>query len=172
MIYIQTLDKNWSPGKFLISTESKAFQVGFELYIANLYVQEVKKAIDTQKYKGRWKPLSLPYILYKKRKGQSLHTWEATSQLKNSLKVYGNHHKIVVGWDKRLVHKNSRKPLWVIAREMELGSLTKPPRPLFRYVYKTMSKNIRFYLNKFKSIFNTQNVTIKSIVAQVINYFR
>lgn len=154
MIYIQTLDRRWSPGAKLLAGEPIAKINAFERYIADIFVEEVKKAIDTQKYSGKWAPLSTRYLKSKVRKGQSPHIWEATSQLKNSLKVYGKS-PLVIGWDKRYVHKESRVPLYQIARKLEYGDLQVPPRPLFRYIFEYLSKNIRKFYNKFNKSYIT-----------------
>lgn len=163
MIYIPILDKSWSPGKNLLSNQNQQVRKSFEIYIAYMFVDEVKLAIDTQKYKRKWKPLSPKYLRYKIRKGLSPHIWEATTELKKSLKVTGtNTSKITIGWDKRELHKGTKYPLYKIANHLEYGTRKMPPRPLFRYVFSYISKNISRYWKMFsKKFLNGSNPTVR-----------
>ena len=174
MIYIQTINKEWSPGSKMLQNQTDQVRKAFELYIAYEFVEEVKNAITTQKYKGKWKPLSPQYLAYKRKKGLSPIIWEATKELKTTLKVMNKKDHIVIGWDKRLLHKSSKKglfgykkskvPIYKIAIALEYGTLKIPPRPLFRLVYMSMSKNIRRYWEKFAEIFlESTNSKYKSI---------
>ena len=72
--------------------------------------------------------------------------WEATSQLKNSLSYYRNGDTITIGWDVSLRHKESKLKVYQIASMLEYGTMTIPPRPLFRTVLRYyQSKNIDEY---------------------------
>ena len=173
MIYIQTINKEWTPGIKMLSEQSAQVRKAFEQYIAYEFVSEIKKAIDTQKYKGKWKPLSSHYLAYKKKRGLSPIIWEATKELKTTLKVMHKKNHIEIGWDRRLMHtsikgthtnKKSKTPIYKIAKYMEYGTLRVPPRPLFRLVYQAMSKNIRKYWNTFSKMFlNNSNTKLKHI---------
>lgn len=158
MIYIQTLDRHWSPGEKMLASQSQSVRKAFERYIAYLFVDEVRLAINTQRYKSKWKPLSPQYLQYKIRRGLSPHMWESTTQLKNSVQVMGEGSStITIGWDKRTLHKTSKIPLYKLARYMEYGTRRIPPRPLFRYLLEYISKNISRYWKKFVKTFLNSN---------------
>lgn len=151
MIYIQTLNRYWDAGSKILQGESSATIREFQLYLAREYVRLVKLSIDEQRYRSRWKDLTPGYLEYKRRHGLSLNIWEATGQLKDSLKVSAPRGKnIVIGFDKRKNHKGSRAKLWKIAKWMEYGTLRMPPRPLFRQVYIYMSSNISYFWDKYQ----------------------
>ena len=126
MIYIQILDYKWSPIDF--------YDMQLEEEIARNYIKQVKYAISTEKFK--FAPLSPQYLAYKRKYGLSLHTWEATSQLKNTLGYYRNGDIITIGWDKGLQHTNSKLKIYQIATILEFGTTKIPPRPLFRAVLR------------------------------------
>lgn len=149
MIYIQTLDRYWDPGKKMLEGQTKVVKNSFHEYLAYEFVNEVKRAIDTQKYKKKWKPLSPQYLAYKRRKGLSPIIWQATKQLKSSLKVSQSKGVYTIGWDKRIRHNKSKIPLYRLAKYMEFGTIKMPPRPLFRFILDNMSKNISRYWKKF-----------------------
>lgn len=131
MIYIQVLDYKWSPLGY--------DDIELEEIIAKNFIEDVKRSINTQKYK--FEPLSPRYLMYKKKNGLSLNTWEATSQLKNSLKYTIKGDTITIGWDKGLIHKKSKLKVYQVAMTLEYGNLNIPPRPLFRNVLREYSKD-------------------------------
>ena len=136
MIYIQILDYKWYPLDYE--------DMHLEEEIAKTFVKQVKHAIDTQKF--NFTPLSPQYLQYKRKRGLSLHMWEATSQLKNSLSYYRNGDTITIGWDVSLRHKESKLKVYQIASMLEYGTMTIPPRPLFRTVLRYyQSQNIDEY---------------------------
>ena len=150
MIYIQTLNRYWDAGARLLKGYPASTKRKFQIYIAKEYVRLVKISIDQQRYRMRWKDLTPGYLAYKKRHGLSLNIWEATGQLKDSLRVVAPRgKKITIGFDKRLNHKGSRTKIWRIAKWMEYGTRRMPPRPLFRMVYIYMSSNISYFWDKF-----------------------
>ena len=147
MIYIQVINKYWSPGRDIIKDEVIRSQ--FEDYIANEFIEYIKQSIDIQRYKRGWSPLNKSYVQYKRDNNLSIKTWEATSQLKNSLKVFNRPNMIEIGYSKSVRHKMSGDKLYEIAKKLEYGSIKVPPRPLFRLSFLYMSKNIRLYYNRF-----------------------
>ena len=150
MIYIAPIDRYWDPGSKLLSNASKQEISDFQKYIANEYVRLVKLSIDRQRYKAKWKDLTPGYLEFKRAHGLSLNIWEATGQLKSSLKVSKlGRYNYSIGFDKRLVHKGSGAKLYKIARWMEYGTLRMPPRPLFRIVYIYMSANVSYFHDKY-----------------------
>lgn len=126
MIYIQILDYKWYPLDY--------DDIQLEEEIARTFVKQVKHSIDTQKF--NFAPLSPRYLQYKRKMGLSLHKWEATSQLKNSLSYYRNGDTITIGWDVSLRHKRSKLKVYQIASMLEYGTMTIPPRPLFRTILR------------------------------------
>ena len=152
MIYIQTLDRYWDAGSKLLQDQPSDVIYDFQLYLAKEYTRLVKLSIDQQRYRARWKDLTPGYLEYKRKHGLSLNIWEATGELKNSLKVSAPKGKktIVIGFDKRRNHKGSSAKLWKIAKWLEYGTFRMPPRPLFRMVYLYMSSNINYFWSKYQ----------------------
>lgn len=146
MIYIEILKVKWEPGKVIMKGSPKKDIKRFESFVANQYVELVRKRVEQQKFSSKWAPLSPWYLQLKRDKGWSLKTWEATGQLMKDLKVKS---KNVVGFDNRKRHKESGEKLLDIARKNEYGNFKTPARPLFRLVYWYMSKNINIYYKKF-----------------------
>ena len=78
----------------------------------------------------------------------STNIWEATSELKNALKVK-RANRITIGFDGRRHHSGSREKFVDIAKRVEFGSSAQrvPPRPLFREVFRFMDNNLsKYYL--------------------------
>lgn len=149
MIYLQPINKYWDPGVRLLAEESPAIRKAFQSYMAREYVRLVKLCIDDQRYKSKWKDLTPGYLEYKRKHGLSLNIWEATGQLKNSLKLFSRGGSIIIGFDRRSHHKGSKAKLIDIAKWMEYGTIRMPPRPLFRVVYMYMSSNVSYFWKKF-----------------------
>lgn len=157
MIYIQTLDRVWSPGLRLIPDKLRhedtktRFRINreFQEYIAEEYLRLVVHSIDVQRYRAKWRDLTIPYMNYKIKNNLSINIWEATGELKRSIKLFRRCGRFIIGFDKRRVHKGSKAKLYKIAEWMEYGTIRMPPRPLFRFVYIYMSKNIEFFFYKF-----------------------
>lgn len=122
---------------------------------------QFRNAIEEQRYRNWWEPLTRKYLAYKARKGQSLKIWEATGHLKNSIKAYwsGSKNAFVVGINPLDRHPGPHVVIgmrqrgqrrrrfriafgregWYtlrIARTLEFGSASRniPARPLFRRV--------------------------------------
>lgn len=150
MIYIQTINKYWTPGEKILEGKSKSFRKDFEYFLCREFIRYVQEAIRIQRYKKSWSPLSPRYIEYKRKHGLSLNTWEATGQLKKTLTVLGKS-TLTIGWDKRATHKQSKEKLHKIAVRLEYGNPFKnlPPRPLFRLVYEYFRKNVSYFYKKF-----------------------
>ena len=100
-----------------------------------------------------------------------MNTWEATSQLKNSLTyTINNNNLITIGWDKNLKHKNSDLKVYQIAFLLEYGTMTIPPRPLFRSVLKEYSKNPSSYSKRLpkSDIFSPKRSKTKPNIIEAI----
>lgn len=139
MIIIKPINQQWEPGKILMKGATDEEKRRFENYVADLYVKEYKKVIQNQTYKPQWPPLSRAYLKQKREEGLSLKTWEATGQLKNSLTYKKGSRYVSYG---NIRHKKDGTLLNHIARKLEYGDLITPPRPLFRLLYRNMSKNM------------------------------
>lgn len=153
MIYIEPIRVKWEPGSLLLprvrDSLTKKELLDFEDYVAKEYVRIVRSRVATQKFASKWKPLSKRYLQWKREQGLSLKTWEATGQLMKELYYKSNR---VIGFDNRKRHKLSGEELLVVARTVEYGDLTVPPRPLFRPVYIYMRKHIQDFYNKYMEV--------------------
>lgn len=136
MIYIEVMHSVW------YLDEDKNFQD----YLAQQYVEEVKKAVAAEKYKGSWRALSPGYRAFKANMGLSPKMWEATGELIDNLYVKSNR---TVGFDGRKRHSRSRKRYIEIARELEYGSTRVPARPLFRKVLFDMKTDLDKWKQKY-----------------------
>jgi hypothetical protein len=149
MIYIQVLDRYWQPGlKMLQDLDDRTVRT-FQEFLAEEYVRLCKLSIDEQRYIQHWKSLTPGYSEYKKKHGLSPLIWEATGQVRNSLKVFHRGGVIIIGYDKRVNHIGTHTKVYQIAKWMEYGNLRIPPRPLFRSVYVYMSSNIDYFWKKY-----------------------
>lgn len=150
MIWIEVLDVLWEPGKKL---KLKKFR-DFEYWLAQRFVKKTVEAINSQSFLTKWPPLTRKYLQTKKDEGKSTNIWEATSQIKNSLKVK-NTGRITIGFDGRFHHTGSSMKLVEVAKQVEFGSGVNnvPPRPLFREVYRWMDSNLsKYYLLYLKEV--------------------
>lgn len=149
MIKIQVLDNKILDTSRIIDSRLTRRQIyEFEQYLCDIFIKEVKRCIDTQSI--QWEPLSKPYLLSKARKGLSTNIWEATSQLKDTLSVRKSAGMVLtIGWKRTERHKGSKTPIYKIARSLEYGTRTIPPRPLFRVVYSHMVKSLDKYYEEF-----------------------
>lgn len=150
MIYFMVINQKWEAGKRL---GLKKYN-DFEKWLADLYVKKLVSAIDDERYKQVWPPLSAKYFMEKVRKGLSLKMWEATSDLKNHLYVKNTKKKgarITVGFNKTLKHKTSGLPYEYLCQILEYGSILRkiPPRPLFRTVLKKMQGRLKLLYKVF-----------------------
>lgn len=141
--------KKWAPGSRLAGTEYRNLLTAFSRKIANLYVEELVKAIESQRYKGRWEPLSPDYLKYKQEKGLSTKIWEATSLLKDSILVYRSGNSYVVGVNRNLKYPDSSVYVYEVIRWMEFGTSRMPARPLFTPVKRRIERNIRTLWEEF-----------------------
>ena len=126
----------------------------FCIYIADTMLSTIVEAIDKQRYYSKkWKPLSIKYLEYKKRKNLSLNVWEATGTLKDSIKMYRKGNYIVIGFKNNDRYRKSGIKINTAARWLEYGTYgTKgmQPRPLFRPITLYFRKNISRYYKSYK----------------------
>lgn len=152
-IKIQVDDyKNWAPGSRLATRGGEDYRsllTAFSKKIADLYVEELVRAINTQRYKSRWEPLTPEYLEYKRSHGLSTNIWEATSLLKDSITVYRSGNSFVVGVNRTLRYPGSKVLVYKVVRWMEYGTSRMPARPLFMPVKRRLEKNMRKYWEEF-----------------------
>lgn len=152
-IRIQVDDyKHWAPGSRLArrgSTDYSSLLTAFSRFIADLYVEELVDAINSQRYKSQWEPLTESYLEYKKANGLSTNIWEATSLLKESITFYKSGNSYVVGVNRSLKYPGSNVPVYKVIRWMEYGTSRMPARPLFGPVKRRLEKNMRMLWEEF-----------------------
>lgn len=172
MIFISVTNTKWSPGKKYLREYSKEIQNSFDRYIAIKFVSEVQRCINKQSI--TWRPLTHRYLQKKKRFGLSKRTWEATGSLKNNLKVIEKSSYYEIGWEKGLKPKkakgfNDKSNLTIleIARKLEYGTLTIPPRALFRPIHRRMEKDINFYVEEFLKRNNPNKKALYKVLDKV-----
>ena len=110
----------------------------------------IVKAIDDQRYKGRWKPLTEEYLEYKKKAGLKLKIWEASSTLKLSVGYDIGSNLVTVGVREGSRYRNGPEILDV-AKWMEFGTRKMPARPLFRPIIRYVRSNIQFFYKRYEN---------------------
>lgn len=82
---------------------------------------QLRYAIKEQRYKTYWAPLSKPYLRFKKKRGWSINTWEATGYLQDQIRAYwsGSKNAFVVGINPYDRHPGGRS--WTFMRNITLG---------------------------------------------------
>ena len=123
-------------------------QEEFAKYMAKVLRNEFKKAIDKQRYRRKWPPLSITYLRYKEKHHLSLKMWKATGLLQKSIVYRKRNGYYLVGIDPYKRYRNGPKVL-EIAKCLEYGTTRMPARPLFRPIFEYTRKHIRTYWNKF-----------------------
>lgn len=146
-IYCNVTDKEFSVGytsKVVLLSE----KVEFSNYMAREITLQLSKAIETQRFKSKWKPLSPSYKAWKKLNGYSTRIWECTGKLKSSIMYDEFSNRLLVGVDETQFYNNGQNVLEV-AKRMEFGSRNTPERPLFRPILLYIRSNIAFFYQKF-----------------------
>lgn len=149
VLYINVIGMEWRPGYRLAQDDMREYLPEFSRYMAGVMSDELVKAIDSQRYSGRWAPLSIPYIANKKRRNLSPKIWEASGVLKDSIQAYKYRDQWVVGIPKHLTYPGTTLRIYQVAQYLEYGTSKMPPRPLFRPIVEYLSKNIRRYWDRF-----------------------
>lgn len=153
-IVVNVTDTRFIPGKVIATKSNKSdLQPAFAEYVAYRLRNDIIAYIKDQRYarKGKWVPLKFEYVEYKKRKNLSTNTWEATSQLVNSIKVTKKGDKFHVGISPSKTYKGSSLKVIQVARWMEYGTTKMPARPLFRPIIRLYRRHIRKYWEDFNS---------------------
>jgi hypothetical protein len=173
-IKIKAKGARWQPAIQLFNQEVDEFDnemyKEFLSFMASRYKEEVKDAIETQRFKQRWDDLSEQYKEWKKKAGLDPRIWIRTGQLLDAIRVrfFPSTNSYGVGVDstahfrKVVTVKNdqghitghtlgerSETSVLFIARLMEFGTVSMPARPLFRPVQRIMQRNARDHFEDF-----------------------
>lgn len=148
MILIKPLNKKWNPGSTFI--KDKKILRAYQLWLAELYLEYIKKVIRTQSYynKYKWKKLTKSYLAYKKRKGYDTRIWIATGTLLEALKVYTYRDLIVIGTRDKDRYSGALS-MDTVVKYMEFGTYGNRGRPVFGPAYRYFSSSPRRFYNKF-----------------------
>lgn len=120
----------------------------FSRFIAKEISILLVKAINDQRYKSKWKPLTPSYKDWKSKNGLSTKIWEATGKLKLSIDYDNVGDVIFVGIDPYIRYEDGLQVLQV-AKWMEYGTYKMPERPLFRPILQYVKSNVKYFYNKF-----------------------
>lgn len=118
--------------------------------LAEEYRRMLVEHIDKQDL--NWRPLSPGYLKYKIAAGLSIKIWEATSFLKNHIKVIkiddGGDLLYFVGLDDVDKYPGSNVSVGLVGMVLEYGSPSRniPPRPLFRPTRANLRSKITSYV--------------------------
>lgn len=150
-IYIQVSSTQWRPASRMArgKAEQERLLGKFAKRIAQVYVEELINAINSQRYRGQWEPLSPEYLEWKKQNGMSTNIWEATSLIKDSIDTWRNNDMYVVGIKRKIKYPDSNIPAFRVIRWMEFGTSKMPARPLFLPVKRLINSRLRKYWEEF-----------------------
>lgn len=149
-IYVNVIDKHFTPGRHLCSGEYSQYQPEFADYVANLIKNDIVEAIEKQSYKSKWKPLSPNYLEYKRQAGLSTKIWKATGTLESSIYKLNRKDKIWVGVTANRKYPGTQLSMLDMAKKLEFGTSKVPARPLFRLVVNKYTRHMRKYWTEFK----------------------
>lgn len=133
----------------------------FAKYLAEIIRKEFSDAIDDQRFKNYWPPLSLFYLRYKRVHHLSMKTWKATGLLQKSIVAKRRAISYYVGIDPNKRYHNGAKVI-DIAACMEYGTSRMPARPLFRPIFEDIRKHVRDYWEDFLELNNISHEEVNS----------
>lgn len=146
---IPVIDVEWEPGIRLAKGDLQMYLPEFAKYMAVVMADELVRAVNSQRFRAKWEPLSIGYLKYKKKHHLSTKIWEATEVLKDNIKAYRYRDRWVVGIPKYIKYPGTNLRVYKVAQFIEFGTTRMPPRPLFRPIVDYLSKNIRRYWLRF-----------------------
>lgn len=123
-------------------------QQAFAEYVAGIIRDECATAIEDERFRNKWPPLSVTYVRYKQRHRLSMKMWKATGLLEQSIVARKRLGYWYVGVDPSKRYRNGMKVI-DIARCMEYGTSRMPARPLFRPIFEDIRKNLGSYWDDF-----------------------
>lgn len=160
-------NKIWNPGEkklgklaVLMPETAETIRRWFTKFVARVYVAKLIDAIDNQRYKDGWDPLTPQWAAFKEDMGWSENIWEATGKLKDAIEFWKTAKGWAIGINPHMYYpskKNKSKRVMVrdVALWMEYGTGEQaekgdgrpgwpgmPPRPLFRPLRARVSKDI------------------------------
>ena len=122
---------------------------GFDRWLAGEMTELVKKVIQEQRWKSKWKPLNPEYKAWKIRKGLDHRIFIAYGYYLDSIKTYQSGQDWVVGVDPFRIHIKTGIRMKKLARYLEYGTSKMPPRPHWRPAYEYVRKHIDRYVKKY-----------------------
>lgn len=165
-IIVNVDDLKFSPAKRIAKSQDKSnLQPEFCEYVAYRLYNDILNYIDNQHYakSGKWKPLSVSYIKYKRKHKLSDKIWVATGYLRDSIRVRKSGTSYVVGISPNKKYPGTSLSVLQVAKWMEYGTSKMPPRPLFRPLTNMYRNNIRNYWDDFNThCINKNGKVIKS----------
>lgn len=166
-IKISITNAEFSPAKRVAKAQGKSeLQPEFCEYVAHRLYNDILDYIDNQHYakSGKWAPLSISYLKYKRKHHLSDKIWVATGHLKNSIYVRkSGGHTYTVGISPTKKYPGTTVKVIDVAKWMEYGTRRMPPRPLFRPITTMYRNNVSRYWDDFnKYCINKNGKVIKS----------
>jgi len=151
-LILRIQDKTWTPGlKLARDFDMELLLSDFMKFMGDTYRDLLKLAIDNQRFRWKWKPLSEDWLEEKALKGWNMGMWTATDFLRDNIYSYRRGEKIFVGLAPNKKHPHSKLTTLELARVLEYGTRDGhvPARPLFRPLHTHLRKNVRRYWLKF-----------------------
>lgn len=148
-IYVNVLDKTFTPGKLTCKGKFEEYQPEFADYIAGLIQKDLVDTIETQSLSSKWKPLSPSYIASKKKRGLHTEIWKATGNMESSIYKINRKDRVLIGVTGARKYPGTNNTLLEVARYLEYGTSKMPARPLFRPIVDKYTKNVAKYWRKF-----------------------
>ena len=145
-IYFTVTRTSWDPAPtFFVSEEDKR---KFYEFLAGKFITYVRRAMrmsGAQILLARFRPSLDPTLRHKVIVGYKSYYRE----LESKLLFWSESNEVRIGYVEGTKMK-SGKDLTLFARELEYGSTTVPPRPVFREAQKHMERNLEYYYQEFR----------------------
>jgi hypothetical protein len=141
---------------FVEEIEMRATKANLE--IAEQIAEEAKDIIESQRY--RWKPLSAEYLARKIEMGYDERIYIRTSEFLEKIDFGIKDGKVWVGFPEDAMHTGEMAradepdkkpiPLWLLARFLEYGTKTIPPRQLWRPLISKYIRNKKKFAKQYR----------------------
>lgn len=117
---------------------------GFVRFLAQVLADDVRAAVEEQRYAARYDPLTAAYVRRKFVAGWWLDFWRATGLMMRSVRAYWSGRRLGYAVDLgEERYPGSGVRIRDIARYLEWGTSTCPARPLFRPALHELRGKIR-----------------------------
>lgn len=118
----------------------------FGVFLAKMLAEQAQKAIRSQRFPVKYKPLNKDYKAWKESAGRKTGFWQSSEFLCNHIKAWFNKSsgEVQIGFPPRLKHPDNGEYVAEIARTLEMGTKDKkiPPRPLFTPLARNIEKSV------------------------------